>query len=136
MCYSKLRQAWRYQGSNQEQLIEGQTMDKRKRTNNDIQNTTQNTRPSNTNVTKNQLWSQVLLEGCAVKQSLLCYRWCTCHSWKASSITDRVKPGTTELVFSTSLLITLHTCKSKTGWLKIRKMCPCDATWLPVDCCF
>ena len=27
-------------------------------------------------------------------------------------------------------------CKTKTGWLEVRKMCTSEATCLPADCCF
>ena len=49
----------------------------------------------------------------------------------------RVKLKTIKLVYAAYPLSTQQQAeRTKTGWLGIRIMCPCEATCLPADCCF
>jgi hypothetical protein len=49
----------------------------------------------------------------------------------------RVIPKTIKLVFVASPLSTQHKGeRAKTGWLRIRIICPSGATCIPTDCCF
>ena len=50
---------------------------------------------------------------------------------------DWVKPNTIKLVFVASpLSMQDQGERAKTGWLRIRVMCPSGMTYLPTDCCF
>jgi len=53
------------------------------------------------------------------------------------SSSDRVKPKTIKFVFVVSPLSTQHRGeRAKSGWLRIRIVCPSGMTCLSTDCCF
>jgi hypothetical protein len=50
---------------------------------------------------------------------------------------DRLKLKTIKIIFAAFPLNMQHWgVRTKTGWLKIRMMCPIGGTYIPTDCCF
>ena len=66
---------------------------------------------------------------------VITHQWCIGKIVGSSS--SRVKPKTVKLVFAAPPLRTNHLgVEAKTGWIRIRIMCPSEVRCPPADCCF